>query len=252
MIFSKHPKNNYEVALQGPRREFRATSVVKEMLSGNVDPVFIELSIIYWSALSSGFVKPVADYLRLAGDRCQEMELPEMVRFFRRHAEEEEGHDDWAVKDTHRLVARWNKRHPAIPLDAGELLDQRMSPAVLRYHQLHQNVIEGKAPYAELAIDLEIELITKNFGPRMLLQCIKKIGPHILWEMIFLREHVRFDFGHTDKNVETLNQLLQKHPDFVAKLVETGKAALNAYADLLEDCRGLAKEKMGPFSKNAA
>lgn len=243
MLFKKSVDNAYERALMDERRKFAAHPVIKEMLAGSVDCQLTELFLIYWSTLSAGLTEPIPEYLKQAGEKCREKGLVEMGRFFYEHAKEEDGHDGWAEKDVHKLVSRWNQRHPERKLDPVELLSRKKSPAVKRYHQLHEEVIQGDTPYGELAIDVEIELITVKFGPRMIWQCIRKAGPRILWDMSFLREHVRFDFGHTDHNFKTVDSLLKEQPGFLGPLADAGKRALKAYGDFLQDVMDYAKEE---------
>jgi hypothetical protein len=242
MLVQKQTRNEYQKLIQPHREKFQEYfAQLEKKLSS--DPVLPELFMIYWTVLSAGLTGPIPHYLRSAGEKCREKGLPEMAEFFFEHCEEEDGHDGWAKKDTEKLVVRWNKRHPQLVLDTEELLSQKDSPAVKRYHEMHEKFIFGEAPYGELAIDVEIELITVKYGPKFLLKCIAKMGPGIIFDMSFLREHVRFDFGHTDKNFDVIHRLLEQHPEFLEHLVDAGRGGLETYAGFLGDVMRYSEEK---------
>jgi len=234
--------NLYEEQLKDRRAAFKASPVMNQILSWRADPVFLELFVIHYCTLTAGLAEPVAGYIRTAGERCKELGFNDMVPFFQEHSEEEEGHYHWAADDTARVVEIWN-RHRKPALDAEALLNHRMSPAVKRYHQLHEDVIFGNAPYAELAIDLEIELIAVKYGPKVLLHSLVKLGPKITSNLSFLRKHVRADYGHTKLNLKKVDALLTKHPEYAPALVEAGKGAIDTFYGYLEDCFNLAQEQ---------
>lgn len=239
----KQLHNAYEEAIRKNRDDFANHPAIIAAFSKSTSRDFAELFLIYWTVLSAGLTQPIPRYLKSAGEKCQEKKLPELAHFFFEHYKEEDGHDGWAMADTTKLVARWNQRHPDSQLNAEALLELKLSPGVKKYHELHEHFIFGDAPYGELAIDMEIELITVKYGPRMILQGIWKVGPSLLFDMSFLREHVRFDFGHTDKNFMVLDQLLKSRPEFLNPLLEAGRGALETYGGFLNDALSYAKDK---------
>ncbi|MDO8578120.1 MAG: hypothetical protein Q7R50_02950 [Dehalococcoidales bacterium] len=235
-------QNEYQKRCQAARDAFASRKVVNELFNEEVDPKLMKLFMISWSALSSGLTQPIPEYLKRAGENCAKKGVAEMAAFFAQHTEEEDGHDEWGRDDTRKLVERWNKEEPEFPLNAEDMLKNNMSPAVKRYHKLHENVIDGDSPWAELAIDVEIELITTQYGPRLLQSCVRSMGEDSLADVSFLREHVRFDVGHTETNFETIHKLITKHPEYTDALVETAFKALESYADFLDDAMSSAKK----------
>jgi hypothetical protein len=109
------------------------------------------------------------------------------------------------------------------------------------YRQLHEDVILGGSPFCQLAIEYEIEMLSVQFGPRFIEQCVSVLAPEIASSLTFLREHVALDVRHTRFNRQELEKILTSHPKFVNPLVETGRAALHAYAAFLKDCLVIAR-----------
>jgi hypothetical protein len=142
------------------------------------------------------------------------------------------------VEDTHLLVAGWNARRTP-PLDAGQLLDRPLTPGGRMYHQVHEDNIAGSTPYAQIAIEFEIEMLPVQFGPRLLERCGAVLGASTLGGLKFLNEHITLDVAHTQFNRAHLERLLQKKPEFLPSLVRAGAAALEAYATFLDDCTQL-------------
>lgn len=233
--------NAYQQRCKQAREAFAARPVVKELFFSEVDQQLMKLFMISWSALSSGLTGPIPEYLKRAGDNCAAKGETDMAAFFMLHTEEEDGHDEWGKDDTRKLVQQWNLDNPGYTLDAEELLKANMSPAVKRYHKLHEEVIDGPSPWGELAIDVEIELITTQYGPLLLQGCVKSMGEESLDNVSFLREHVRFDVGHTETNFDAIHGLIMRRPDYTDALVDTGFKALVSYADFLDDCMAMAK-----------
>ncbi|GAC1449103.1 MAG: hypothetical protein NVSMB70_18380 [Chamaesiphon sp.] len=245
-------QNEYQRRCDPARQEFASRKVVREVFVEEIDPQLFKLFMIYWSALSAGISEPIPAYFKHAAERCEKAGFKEMAEVFSEHGKEEDGHDDWATSDVQKLVEIWNQEEPNFPMDAKELLDNRMSPAVKRYHNLHERVIEGDAPWAELAIGLEIELIATTYGPILLQRCAEFMGQDSIRNISFLYEHVRADVGHTETNFEVVHNFLVQHPESTDTLVETAGDALNSYADFLDDAMSYAKKVYAHISAASA
>lgn len=245
-------QNEYQEKCEAARSEFASRKVVKELFEEGLEPRLLKLFMIYWSALSAGISEPIPQYFKRASERCEEKGLVDMARFFYKHAGEEDGHDNWATEDVKKLVEAWNQEVPSFQLDSKELLAKRMSPAVKRYHALHERVIESNSPWDELAIAVEIELISTTYGPILLEDWIESMGQDSLPSISFLHEHVTADVGHTETNFEVVHNLLAQHPEFVSSLVVTARDALISYADFLEDAMHYAKNAYAQAFKASA
>jgi hypothetical protein len=246
---AKIHQNQYQKRCELLRQEFASRPVVKEIWEEEVDPTLLKLFMIHWCALSAGLTEPIPVYLKRAGDGCQNLGLREMADFFYEHEGEEDGHENWAIEDVENLVAVWNQGESRFPLDAKELLANKMSPAVKRYHQLHEQVIEGDSPWAELAIGVEIELISTTYGPTLIKKWVASMGQDSLPNISFLHKHVVADVEHTETNFEIIDKLVSEHPEYTDILVETAANALNSYADFLEDAMTYTKEAYARMSK---
>ena len=62
------------------------------------------------------------------------------------------------IADVRSLAARWNaRRKPSV--DARKLLNQAPTPGVLHYCKVHEDNIAGDTPYAQIAIEYEVEML---------------------------------------------------------------------------------------------
>ena len=61
----------------------------------------------------------------------------------------------------------------------------------------------------------------------------------------FLRHHVSLDVSHTRFNKKQLNRLLDRRPEYLMDLVNTGEETLHAYGMFLDDCLHLAEIQLG-------
>jgi hypothetical protein len=236
---SRHVRELYDPAIRPARERFAASPALSAFPAGFAEPALLELFLIQFCSLGVGLTEPVEGWLTRAGARCEEVGLPELGRALRRHSRQEAGHHLMMIADTHALVGRWNARRTP-PLDAERLLRRDPTPGGRLYRQLHEDTIAGPTPFAQIAIEYEIEMLPLQFGPQFLQQCAGVLGPDALDGLSFLREHITLDVAHTRFNEQQLGRLLEKHPDYLPALVRAGAAALHAYATFLGDCVGLA------------
>lgn len=244
--------NEYQVRMSSARVLFSQRQDVQQLFNAPMEAPLLNLFMIHWCALSAALTTPIPEFLATAGVRCEALGLTALAEFFKEHTEEEDGHHEWAAADTFKLVALWNAQYPDAPLDAGQLLASNMTPSVLHYHKLHKDVVSGAAPWAELAIDVEIELITTQYGPPLMKACAQALCEEGRQSISFLSEHVHFDFGHTDTNFQVVADLIQLKPEFTEHLVKIGEQALNAYGDFLGEALHMAKHSYGMFKRNYA
>ena len=131
------------------------------------------------------------------------------------------------------------RRNPSV--DADKLLNRAPTPGVLRYCELHDQNIAGATPYAQIAIEYEVEMLPLRYGERFVSHCLDVLGPEILPCLSFVTEHIVLDAGHTDFNARAIAKLLDLMPTCLPALVSAGTAILDAYAQFLTDCAQLAE-----------
>jgi hypothetical protein len=227
----------YEPLILPARQRFARTRALGVIV--NSEPLFLELFLIQFSSLGVALTTPVEDWLVRAGQCCDDAGLPDIGRALRSHSRQEAGHHLMMIEDTHALVAHWNARHSPT-LDADELLAREPSPGGRLYQELHEDNIAGETPYAQVAIEYEIELLPVQFGPVLLKKCAATLGSSIVERLSFLREHITLDVAHTRFNEQLLEKLLETDPGYLTPLVHAGERALDAYAAFLNDCVCLA------------
>lgn len=233
----------YEALLAPARQRFDEHPSIAALFRDRLEPDTLEAFLIYFSALGVGVTQPVDGWIRRAGQRCGELGLSQLGKALEAHAHQEAGHHLLMQADANRLVDRWNAiRQPS--LSAAALLALGPTKGVIAYRSLHEDVIAGPAPYGQLAIEFEIEMLSLAYGPRLIERCTVLLGPGILEALSFLSDHVALDVGHTHFNRLQLSSLLNENPSFLSNLVSAGSAALDAYAMFLDDCLGLGRRKL--------
>jgi hypothetical protein len=229
----------YEAGLEKARAEFNRNAAIIALFDGPIESERLEAFLIHFCSIGVAMTEPVASWITRAGQRCSEIGLNELGRALRAHASQEDGHHKLMEKDTHALVARWNRNH-TLRLDATYLIAQEDTDGVREYKQVHEDTISGDAPYGQLAIEYEIERLSVIYGPQLLNLCARTLGSDVLDGLSFLRDHVELDVAHTKFNQSQLGRLMAEHPTFLPSLVAAGSGALDAYGRFLGDCLALA------------
>ena len=233
----------YEARLAAARQRFDQHRAVAALFRDKLDPETFEAFLIYFSALGVGMTEPVEGWIRGAGNRCGELGLAKLAKALDAHAGQEADHHLLMIADVRWLVDHWNvDRQPK--LSAGALLAMEPTNGVLAYRHVHEDVIGGIAPYGQLAIEFEIEMLSVTYGARLIERCTEACGGSVLEGLSFLSDHVTLDVGHTHFNRLQLSSLLDENPSFLSNLVSAGSAALDAYAMFLDDCLDLARRRL--------
>lgn len=222
------------------RRRFESSKSFVTLLEEDVEPDYFELFLVYFCAIGTQMTAPVEGWIRRAGERCSALGMIEIGDALRRHAMAEAGHDQMMLADVKSLVRRWNARKDR-PLDLEHFLHLPPTPGVTRYVEVHENNIDGPSPYAQIAIEYEIEQLTMLYGERLIRRCIRLCGEDILGCLTFLPKHIELDGGHTKFNARELAKVIEANPSSVPTLVSAGSAALDAYGLFISDCLGHAK-----------
>jgi hypothetical protein len=239
------PFDLYESALQPARERFLGSPAITEILSAEIDPLLLESFLIHFCARGVAVTQPVEGWIRRAGEACLAMGLVDLGGALVRHSLDEAGHDLLFAADTRLLVERWNAAHsPA--LDAAELLSLPPSPGARHYRELHESNIGGATPYAQMAIEFEIESLALSLGAGLLRNSRQRLGDRVLEGLSFVREHVELDIGHTRFNRRNLVRVLDEHPEFLPAMEAAGREVLEAYGDFLADCLEAARPLLAP------
>ena len=237
-------RDRYELSLEPARVKFAGSRTLSSILAPGIDPVLLELFLISCASLGVTMTEPVEDWIRKAGEGCEQFGLRELGRALRRHSNQEAGHDLMLIKDSRALVHRWNARHSFAP-NTDFMIGQRMSEGVRAYRKLHEEVIAGDSPFCQVAIEYEIEGLSVRLGPQFIEQCMDVLGSTVTASLSFLTHHIEQDVGHTRLNNRLLTSLLDEHPEHLKALVSSGQRALQAYSMFLDDCLRLAELQLG-------
>lgn len=229
----------YNRHLTAVRERFDANAALNALRSNN-DPQLLELFLLYFCAIGAQMTQPVESWIRRAASRCDALGFEALAKALNQHAQAESGHHLMMIADVHSLAKHWNARHSwSIAADA--LLSQAPSDGARSYCEVHERNIAGCTPFAQIAIEYEIEQLPLRYGSLFLARCFEVFGPKILPSLSFVSAHIELDVGHTHFNERELAKLIDSTPESLPALVAAGTAALDAYAKFLSDCVALAQ-----------
>ncbi|MGE0885336.1 MAG: hypothetical protein AB7P14_17460 [Blastocatellales bacterium] len=233
----------YEQLMIPARQQFETSYGLATLLEEDIEPDYLELFLVYFCAIGAQMTAPVEGWIRRAGERCTALGLNEIGDALHRHSKAEAGHDQLMLADVKSLVGRWNAcKH--WQLDLEHLLHLPQTPGVARYVEVHEDNICGPNPFAQIAIEYEIERLTLLHGERLVARCVRLCGDDILACLTFLPKHIELDGGHTKFNARELTKVIEANPSSVPTLVAAGSAALDAYGTFISDCLGHAKDQL--------
>jgi hypothetical protein len=225
----------YEWHVAPARGLLESEPSIVALLNPDIEPILLERFLIQFSAWGVQMTRPVEGWIRRAGERCTELGFNDLGRSLVIHSKHEAGHERMLMDDTRQLVEAWNNRRAPL-LSADELMLQAPSPAIESYVRLHEDTIASDTPYAQVAIELEIERMSITFGPRLIAQCKRALEPEVLQGLSFIKEHVEVDVGHTALNQRLLERLLKLRPDAAIRLAAIGSEALRTYIRFFGEC----------------
>jgi len=232
----------YRARMAGAHAEIGTHPGVLRLLAPGISPRLLHRFLIEYCALGVQITRPVEGWIRRAGQRCKEIGLDALGDKLTKHAAHEAGHDRLFVADAHALSRLYQDLyHDSVDVEA--LLAQPPTDAMQRYIGLHEEAIASSTPFAQVAIELEIEGLSVSIGPSFLGQIERVLGPTVLASCSFLTEHVEIDVGHTKLNEKMLERLLSERPGALPVLVDAGQRALKAYLDFLGECMDRASER---------
>jgi len=242
---------HYNQLMAQARERFEASRGLNAIRSSN-SPRFLEAFLLYFSAIGAQMTEPVESWIRRAAERCSVLGLQELAEALARHARAEAGHHLMMIADLRSLATHWNSRYRPL-VDADELLRLTPSYGASQYCLVHEENIAGNTPFAQIAIEYEIEQLPLRYGLLFVGRCLEMFGPEILPSLSFVTEHIDLDIGHTHFNAQQLSKLIDLRPESLPTLIAAGSAALDAYAQFLTDCVQLAEShcRVSPTSLEA-
>jgi hypothetical protein len=228
--------------LIAPARERFALSPGVQAIQTSRDGAFLESFLLHFCALGSRMTEPVERWISQAAERCASMELPELAVALSGHANAEAGHHLMMLADLAALAARWNARRLP-PVHPGELLSRALSPGVVQYRKVHDQNVAGDTPYAQVAIEYEVELLPVQYGELFMTRCVDVLGADILPCLSFVTEHIVLDKAHTTFNARAMVKLLELVPSCLPALVSAGTAVLDAYGQFFVRLRSTRRSR---------
>jgi len=228
--------------LVAPARSLMDTDPdIQKIHSPGISGDLLALWLMHFSAQGAAMTRPVDDWIGRAGTRCVELGLESVGQALQAHARAEAGHDAWMVDDLRFLVKYWNAG-ARIPLSAEALLAEENIAPVNEYIRLHEDTIDGPAPYAQVAIEYEIERMSTVLGPRFVARLDE--NPELKEGTSFIKDHVSLDVAHTAFNERQLERVLEAVPAQADRLAEAGASALRSYLNVMGACLRRAEQDL--------
>jgi len=225
--------DQYETGLVSARSKF---SDRVQAFSNEKDPRRLLMFWLNFSSFGVANTEFVEDWIRRAGQRTCELGYEALGDKLIKHAVHEKNHHLMMVKDTHGLVSLWNQDYAPPYLSAEKLLARKPLASSLAYQKLHEDCIQSEFPFAQIAIEYEIERLAVSHGHIWTKNVLSALGEGIASNLTFIFDHVEIDQAHTVYNRSALNEFVGQYPETVEKLIETGSLALNIFGTFLNDC----------------
>jgi hypothetical protein len=231
----------YETALAPHRAAFAGRHALRLLGGAGQYPDIVHLFLIRFAAAGIAMTRPVEGWIRRAGERCCALGHYELGNALVGHAAEESRHHRLMAADLRVLCDRWNAIHRR-QIDGVALARAGRTAAVRRYEALHEDIVAGDRPYAQIAVEHEIEALSVRYGAELLAAGGQVGGDGLS----FLRTHVAADVRHGAFNRTQLARFLALRPDALPALAEAGAAALDAYGAFLDECLAAALRSEPP------
>jgi hypothetical protein len=229
----------YEPRIARSRSLVGEASVLHKLLDVSIPAEVLERFLIEYCSLGVQITEPVEGWIRRAGERCRELGLEATGSALCDHASHEADHHLMFIEDTRRLVAHWNAAHPQ-QLDAQALIARAPTRAMQHYIELHEDTIASEQPFAQVAIELEIERLSITVLPQLLTQFRRVLGDEVMSSLSFLGSHAALDVGHTHINTRLMSSLMTQRPSAAADLARIGAEAMFIYLAFFDECLELA------------
>ncbi|MCB0369129.1 MAG: hypothetical protein KDD45_06655 [Bdellovibrionales bacterium] len=207
------------------------------------DPKKLFAFLITWTGFSINMTTQVENWIQRAGKRSMELNHSEVGERLLHHANQEADHDKMLVTDLKFLLTKWNQSYSQ-NVRYEDIVSLSDTQETENYVALHERVINSNYPYAQTAIELEIERISVVYGPRFVENIINVLGSDIEPGITFLEEHVLLDQGHTKFNIDLLERCLANEGS-MQHLVEAGSSALESYSNFLTMCMSAKDSILG-------
>lgn len=234
--------DRYERGVEPARRAFADDPAVRLIQDPSIGASHLESFLIYFSALGVAMTEPVESWIIRAGQACARLDGPgvaDLGAALQRHAKGEADHHLLIIADLRKLCARRAAAGRTAP-DPDELLALPWPDSTHRYRQMHEDLIAGSEPFAQIAVENEIEMLSVEIGPGLLGNARELLGADIMDELSFLTDHVTLDVAHTKFNRHQMAVFLAERPDALDSLIAAGVEALDAYRAFVGDCVTLA------------
>ena len=235
----------YQNLLVEPRVEF--ANLVNRLMSRSQLNT-LEFFLLHHCVLGRLMTEQIGDWLNAAVNKSDALGYGELSRSLAEYRDIGFKRHELLGKDLPLLLQWINRRHQ-IELVSSYFHKKSVSEGVKKFLKLHEQVLKGKQPYRELAIQYEMERITMVHGYTLIQWCKLRFGKSVLRNLSAFRYQIKNNQQRTIILEQIQKQFIKKHPEVVDDMIEASVATLECYARYLVDCFDLAEQSVHKFIK---
>lgn len=206
-------------------------------LTAKAQPQNLALFLINQCVLGETMMASNQSCTQQAGQQCQQLGYPNIGETLINQAKHQAKHLQLIKKDSHAFI-NWLNQKYKLNINADKYLKKlaNITPSVKKYCALNEVNAHSGTPHCQVAINYEVERLSTVHGFTLVNLCILKLGPSTLKHLSLIRHLTKHNPKQSQSSKHQMQQLLDKCPQLLAKLVATGNATLQAYAEFIEDC----------------
>jgi hypothetical protein len=223
----------YQDQLADARRRLKDRSELRGLVGSDVDSELLHAFLIQWAALSVQLQERTEHFLVEASRRCAEVGEHDLALTLLQIAAEAIDRYRLVADDTRTLAQLWNaRRQPS--LDLTYLLTQPATVSMKRLHAHAHALVSGPQPWTQLAALYEADAMLGSVAERVTSQARQLLGDEVgaclrsLEALAGLNQ--RSSLGRT------MASFLERNPERVTRMAETGVRTLEIYGDFLVEC----------------
>ena len=235
-VYAKELAEQYEQRVQEARQKFNDSLAIQALTSSAGSDPHLIMFLINFCSNGIGMTKPVQSWVSRVGDRCIELGLQEEGQQFKMHAIEKSYRHVALQADLKMLVAYWNAGGYQPHLSVEKLLARPLSPGVIAYQKMHEDIIASSNPFSQFVVEYEVDRLSIEYGAWMMRRCMERFGKVFLSRISYFQSNVSIQIGKLQFNWLGLGRVLAAHPDYMDAFVDIGKRTLAVYQCFLADC----------------
>jgi hypothetical protein len=233
----------YDGLVAAARARLNSDRRLNALVDPSIDRTQLHSCLLQWNAWRAQLTDPAHGWVRRAAERCIARGYPEVGRVLMMRGKHTADRHQALLDDLRFLAEDWNASGRQ-EVDASRFLEAAPPASLRRHVNLQESIIDGLEPFAQLAIEYEIDRASDILAPRLLKQALRVLGHQAARGLSALQTRIA-DQGQTTFSERHLTRLLAQQPQAAATLGITGAIVLDSHLDLLGDSLEHARRVVG-------